>query len=86
MKSELIVAILRWVVDNDVLPNMKGTWIHADTLAAAIQHHYTIPPSCKFNGNDTKIEFGGEVLVDMFRFQPFQKYILNECGLAMATA
>ena len=86
MKSELIVAILRWVVVNDVLPNMKGTWIHADTLAATIRHHYIILPSHKFNGNDIKIAFGDKVLVDMFGFQPFQNSILNVCGLAMATA
>ena len=51
---------------------MKGTWIHDDTLAATIQHHYIIPPSHKFNGNDIKIAFGDKVLVDMFGFQPFQ--------------
>ena len=57
-----------------------------DTLAATIQHHYIIPPSHKFNGNDIKIAFGDKVLVDMFGFQPFQNSIWNECGLAMATS
>ena len=77
MKYELIVAIFQWVVDNDVLPNMKGTWIHDDTLVAAIQHHCIIPPSLKFNGDYIEIEFGKKNLVDIFKFQPFQNYILN---------
>ena len=68
MKSELVIAILRWVVDNNVMSNMKGICIHAYTLAANIQHHYIIPFSHKFNRNGIKIAFGDIFLVDMFGF------------------
>ena len=61
MKTEIIVAIFRWVVDNYVLTNIKVTWIHADTLAVTIQHHYIIPPSLKFNMNGIKISFGENI-------------------------
>ena len=77
MKSELVVAILRWVVDINVMPNTKGAWIHADTIANTIHNHYIIPPSQKFNGKDIRIAFGDNFLVDMFVFQPFQNSILN---------
>ena len=61
MKSEFIVAILRWVVHKTFLPNMKGTWIHSDILDASFNHHYIIPLYQKFNRDDIKKAYGEKV-------------------------